>query len=74
MAVTDSCVVAHLTNGVLFVVAAEMTNRDTAARALEQLVRAKGRPMGGVLNRVDLQNNAYYYSQYYRQEYGDYYA
>jgi capsular exopolysaccharide synthesis family protein len=74
MAVTDSCVVAHLTNGVLFVVAAEMTNRDTAARALEQLVRAKGRPMGGVLNRVDLQHNAYYYSQYYRQEYGDYYA
>jgi predicted nucleic-acid-binding Zn-ribbon protein len=26
-----------------------------------------------VLNRVDLQHNPYYYSQYYRREYSDYY-
>ena len=30
--------------------------------------------MGAVLNRVDLERNAYYYSQYYRREYSDYYA
>jgi polysaccharide biosynthesis transport protein len=73
MAVTDSCVVAHLTNGVLFVVGAEMTSRYSAARAIEQIVHAKGHLMGGVLNRVDLAHNPYYYSQYYRREYGSYY-
>jgi hypothetical protein len=26
-----------------------------------------------VLNRVDLERNAYYYSQYYRREYASYY-
>src|SRR4029078_10809427 len=30
MAVTDACLVAHDATGVLFVVGAEMTNRDTA--------------------------------------------
>jgi capsular exopolysaccharide synthesis family protein len=74
MAVTDSCLVAHLTNGVLFVVGAEMTSRHSAARALEQIEHAKGRFIGAVLNRVDLQHNAYYYSQYYRREYAGYYG
>jgi capsular exopolysaccharide synthesis family protein len=74
MAVTDPCLVAHLANGVLFVVGAEMTSRQAAARALEQLEHAKARPIGAVLNRVDLQGNAYYYSQYYRREYSQYYA
>ena len=63
MAVTDPCIVAHLANGVLFVVGAEMTSRHAAARALEQLEHAKTKPIGAVLNRVDLQHNAYYYSQ-----------
>jgi hypothetical protein len=30
--------------------------------------------IGAVLNRVDLQHNSYYYSQYYRREYSDYYV
>jgi Mrp family chromosome partitioning ATPase len=72
--VTDSCVVAHVTNGVLFVVGSEMTSRHAAARAIEQIQSAKGRFIGGVLNRVDLKHNAYYYSQYYRPEYAAYYA
>ena len=29
--------------------------------------------MGAVLNRVELERNAYYYSHYYRREYGAYY-
>jgi hypothetical protein len=29
--------------------------------------------VGCVLNRVDLEGNSYYYSQYYRREYGHYY-
>ena len=73
MAVTDSSVVAHMATGVLFVVGAEMTSRHAAQRALEQLEQARAKFIGVVLNRVDLQHNAYYYSQYYRREYSDYY-
>jgi capsular exopolysaccharide synthesis family protein len=73
MAVTDSSVVAHLTSGALFVIGADMTSRHAALRALEQLDRVKSRSIGGVLNRVDLQRNGYYYSQYYRPEYVAYY-
>lgn len=73
MAVTDSAVVAHLATGVLFVVGAEMTSRHTAKRAIEQLVHARAKFVGAVLNRVDLEHNGYYYAQYYRREYADYY-
>jgi capsular exopolysaccharide synthesis family protein len=73
MAVTDSSVVAHLATGVLFVVGAEMTSRHAAQTAIEQLEQARGKFIGAVLNRVDLQHNSYYYSQYYRREYSDYY-
>jgi capsular exopolysaccharide synthesis family protein len=73
MAVTDASVVSHLVNGVVFVVGAEMTSRHVAQRALEQLEHSRAKFIGAVLNRVDLQHNAYYYSQYYRQEYTDYY-
>lgn len=73
MAVTDAAVVAHGTSGVLFVVGAEMTNRHAAKQALEYLNQARAHFVGAILNRVDLKNNSYYYSQYYRREYGDYY-
>jgi Mrp family chromosome partitioning ATPase len=57
----------------LFVVGAEMTSRHAAKRAVEQLVQARAKFVGAVLNRVDLEHNGYYYSQYYRREYSDYY-
>lgn len=74
MAVADASVVAHLATGVLFVVGAEMTSRHAARRAVEQLDTARGKFFGAVLNRVDLEKNAYYYSQYYRREYATYYT
>lgn len=74
MAVTDSSVAAHRASAVVFVVGSEMTSRHSATRAIEQLVNAKSRIAGAVLNRVDLKHNAYYYSQYYRREYGAYYT
>ena len=74
MAVTDATLVAHHASGVVFVVGAEMTSRHAAKRALDQLQQANARFVGGVLNRVDLHRNAYYYSQYYRKEYAQYYA
>lgn len=74
MAVTDAAVVAHVATGVLFVVGAEMTSQAVAQTAMEQLATADARVVGAVLNRVDLDHNAYYYSRYYRREYGHYYV
>ncbi|PYR27593.1 MAG: hypothetical protein DMF98_05440 [Acidobacteria bacterium] len=73
MAVSDSAIVAHMADGVLFVIGSEMTSRGVARTAVEQLINANGHMIGAVLNRVDLTHNAYYYSQYYRREYGHYY-
>ncbi len=51
----------------------EETTRHAAQAALDQLDAAQAKFIGAVLNRVDLQHHAYYYSQYYRREYGEYY-
>ena len=74
MAVTDASLAANLSHGVLFVVGAEMTSRRIAQRAVEQLELGQAKFLGTVLNRVDLEHNAYYYSRYYRPEYGGYYG
>lgn len=72
MAVTDAALVAHSATGVVFVVGAEMTSRHAAKTAVDQLQRVQARFVGAILNRVDLERNSYYYSQYYRREYSDY--
>lgn len=74
MAVTDATIAAHITKRALFVIGAEMTNHFAATRAIDQLKRSNARVLGAVLNRVDLKNNGYYYSHYYRREYSDYYS
>jgi polysaccharide biosynthesis transport protein len=74
IAVTDASIVANLASGVLFVVGSEMTSRRIAQRAIEQLELGQAKFVGAVLNRVDLEHNAYYYSRYYRPEYGSYYG
>jgi capsular exopolysaccharide synthesis family protein len=73
MAVTDAAIAASTTSGIVFVIGSEMTSRHAARTAVEQL--QKGRPafVGAVLNRVELERNALYYSNYYRREYGQYY-
>jgi capsular exopolysaccharide synthesis family protein len=74
MAVADATLVSHLATGVVFVVGAEMTSRHAAKRALDQLQQVHAKFVGGVLNKVDLHRNPYYYSQYYRREYAQYYV
>lgn len=74
LAVADASVVGHVVKDMMFVVAAEMASRHAAQSAMEQLGNARIRVIGGVLNRVDLDRNEYYYSQYYRKEYSDYYT
>jgi hypothetical protein len=51
-----------------------MTSKGSAKAALEQLDGAKARYVGGILNRVDLRRNPYYYGRYYRKEYQNYYT
>lgn len=74
LAVTDASVVAHNATGVVFVVGAEMTAKGAAKAALEQLDSAKAKYVGGILNRVNVHRNAYYYSRHYRREYQTYYT
>ncbi|MGE5243071.1 MAG: GumC family protein [Betaproteobacteria bacterium] len=73
LAVTDAAVLASVATGVVFVVGAEMTSRQAAKVALQQLENAHPRFLGAVLNRVELERNAYYYSGYYKREYVQYY-
>jgi capsular exopolysaccharide synthesis family protein len=73
MAVTDAAIAATAATGVVFVVGAEMTSRQAARAAIEQLQNGRPHFLGAVLNRVELERNAYYYSSYYRREYGQYY-
>lgn len=74
MPVTDACVLAQKTMGVLFVVGAERVSRHIARRALEQLAAVDAHVVGGILTRVDLERHAYYYSKYYQRKYNDYYV
>ncbi len=69
MAVTDAAVVAHAVSGVIFVVGAEMIPRRTAQSAIEQLVQARAKIVGAVLNRADIARHAYYFALYERKEY-----
>ena len=73
MAVTDAAVAASAASGVVFVIGSEMTSRQAAKAAIEQLQNGRPRFFGAVLNRVELERNAYYYSGYYRREYAQYY-
>lgn len=73
MPVTDAAVLAHTQAGVLFVIGAEMTPRQSAQAAIEQLRGADARFVGVVLNRVNVHRHSYYYAPYYRKSYGKYY-
>ena len=72
MAVTDASVMAHSASGVIFVVGAEMAHRGAAHTAIRQLTAAEGKLVGAVLNRVNLDRDRYYYTNYYRREYDNY--
>lgn len=69
LAVTDATLLADQVGTVLFVVAADMTNRDAAQTAVNQLVRGHGRLIGAILNRVDLERHATYHGVHDRKAY-----
>lgn len=74
LAMADTPVLCPLVNGVVLVVGSEISSRPTVQRAVDQLQGLGGKIVGVVLNKVDLERNAYYYSQYYGEYYRSYYS
>jgi polysaccharide biosynthesis transport protein len=68
-AVTDPAVLGNLADGVVLVVKAGETTRDSATHARRQLMTAKARLLGVVVNAIDFSNPAYGYDYYYRNYY-----
>jgi capsular exopolysaccharide synthesis family protein len=68
-AVTDPAVLGNLTDGVVLVVKAGETTRESAMHARRQLLGAKARLFGVVVNAIDFSNPAYGYEYYYRNYY-----
>jgi capsular exopolysaccharide synthesis family protein len=68
-AVTDPAVLGNLADGVVLVVKAGETTRDSAMHARRQLMGAKARLIGVVVNAIDFSNPAYGYEYYYRNYY-----
>jgi capsular exopolysaccharide synthesis family protein len=74
LAMADTPVLCPYVDGVVLVVAAEVSGRPGVQRALDQIQSVGGKLLGVVLNKVDLRRNSYYYSQYYGEYYRSYYA
>ena len=74
LAMADTPVLCPVVDGVVLVVAAESSGRPAVLRAIDQVTSVGGKLVGVVLNKVDLERNAYYYGQYYGEYYRSYYA
>ncbi|HVZ71752.1 MAG TPA: polysaccharide biosynthesis tyrosine autokinase [Polyangia bacterium] len=68
-AVTDPAVLGNLVDGVVLIIKAGETTRDSAIHARRQLTSAKARMVGVVVNAIDFSNPAYGYEYYYRNYY-----
>ncbi len=68
-AVTDPAVLGNLADGVVLVVKAGDTTRESAIHARRQLMSAKARLFGVIVNAIDFSNPAYGYDYYYRNYY-----
>lgn len=68
--VTDTCVLASMLDGVVFVVRQNKSERESVERAVDQLKMAGAKLLGFVLNGIPLDNkkhkkgNRYYYRHY----------
>ncbi len=76
LAVTDAQVLSNNVDGVLLVVNTEKTPRTIIARGAEAILRANGRILGVVLNRLANSARGYYYyydsyAYYYNDEDGE---
>lgn len=65
VAVTDACVLASRMDGVALVVSAGIARPEMAQHARDLLIRANGRLLGVIMNRVEIQEEYSYYYYYY---------
>ncbi len=66
----DASVLGSIVDGVLFIVKANMANRDLVSKAKDQLETVGANIIGVVLNDVDVKRDGYYkYYYYYNYEY-----
>jgi len=75
--VTDAVVLAPKSDGVLFLVRANRSERGSVIHAVDQLSYAKAKILGFVLNGVDMEKlhygyRRYRYSRYFKYAYGKY--
>ncbi len=68
IAVTDACVLASKVDGIVLVLDTTSIRPEMAQRAKELLLKANGRILGVVLNRVEIQQEYSYYYYYYGNE------
>jgi capsular exopolysaccharide synthesis family protein len=73
LAVTDACLIARVTSGVLLVVGRGQTPRAVACAAVDRLVAAGGNVVGAMLNRAVLSRRGESYLPYYHRDYQTYY-
>ncbi len=71
--VTDAAVLSTLVDGVVLVVRAFATTKELARHAVRALRDVGGRPVGAVLNAVNLDRHEYKYHYYYYRRDGKYY-
>jgi capsular exopolysaccharide synthesis family protein len=74
LAMADAAVLCSTVEGVVLVIGGESATKPQVQRALEQVAAIGSKVLGVVLNKVNLQRNAYYYSQYYGEYYRSYYT
>lgn len=74
--VTDAVVLSRILDGLIYVVHGGTTTRDMALHGATQLREVDAKPIGAVLNNVDVGKESYYYSHYYHYYYyyHDYYG
>lgn len=70
--VIDAVVLAPQSDGVLFLVRANYSERSAVVRAVEQMEYAKVKVLGFVLNEVESEKNPFGYGKYRRKYYGRY--
>lgn len=68
--VTDACVLASRVDGITLVLGAGLIRPEMAQQAKEMLIAAKGRILGVILNRVEIEQEHAYYYYYYGSERG----
>lgn len=65
-AVIDAAVLAKYADGIVLVVRSGETRKKALARVKEQINKTGVRPLGVVLNRVEMEKGGYYYHRYYK--------